>query len=49
MSFGAVFRVEDDLNETFTITKIDENDSAMIPAAVHPAHENDAFSNFFAA
>jgi len=34
-------RVEDDLHEPFTVPKIDEDDAAVIPAAVHPSHQDD--------
>jgi len=33
-------RVEDDLDESFAVAKIDEDDPAMIPAPVRPSHQH---------
>ncbi|OQA34430.1 MAG: hypothetical protein BWY56_01907 [Acidobacteria bacterium ADurb.Bin340] len=34
-------RVEDDLDKPFTVPKIDEDDATVIPAAMHPSHQDD--------
>jgi len=41
VALGAEFRVEDNLNQTGPVPQIDENDTAVVPAAMGPSHEDD--------
>jgi hypothetical protein len=44
VGIGLHLGIEDDLNDAFAIAKIDEDDPAVVAAAVHPSHEDHFFS-----
>jgi hypothetical protein len=35
------FRVEDDLGNAVSVPEVDENDPAMVPPSLNPAHQHD--------
>ena len=41
MSFDAVIRVEDDLNQTVAISDVDEDQATVVPVIVHPTTDFD--------
>ena len=44
VGIGLGLRVEDDLNDAFAVAQIDEDDPAVVAAAMHPAHQDHFFS-----
>ncbi len=40
VGIGMGLRVEDDLNDAFAIAQVDEDDPAVVAAAMHPAHQD---------
>ena len=44
VGIGMGLRVEDDLNDAFAVAQIDEDDPAVVAAAMHPAHQDHFFS-----
>ena len=44
MGIGLGLRVEDDLDDAFAVAQVDEDDAAVVAAAMHPAHQDHFFS-----
>jgi hypothetical protein len=40
MDLGIIFRIENDLGNAPSVTQVNENDPAMVPAAKNPPGEN---------
>jgi hypothetical protein len=45
VSLCILLRIEDHLRDALPVAKVYEDEPSMVPAALHPAHENNHFTN----
>jgi hypothetical protein len=44
MDGRADFRIENDLDQTLPVSQINKDDAAVIPASLHPAHQDNSLA-----
>jgi hypothetical protein len=47
MDCGIYFRIESNLSNPLTVSQVDKNQTAMVTAAMYPAHQGNLFAYIF--